>query len=87
MTGLLTVPNITLGSNGKIISCDDYHCIQRSQPTDTLTIQEFGKIVFSISSSKTEKARINSSGLEIFYKTNGIANGVSVYSCFLFFKT
>ncbi len=39
MSGLLTVPNITLGSNGKINSYDDYHYIQISQPTDTLTIQ------------------------------------------------
>jgi hypothetical protein len=46
LTGALTVPNITLGSGGKINSYDDYHYIQISQPTDTLTIQEYGKIVF-----------------------------------------
>ena len=65
MSGLLTVPNITLGSNGKINSYDDYHYIQISQPTDTLTIQEFGKIIFSIGQTKTEIGRINSSGMTI----------------------
>jgi hypothetical protein len=66
MTGALTVPNITLGSGGKINSYDDYHYIQISQPTDTLTIQEFGKIVFSIGQTKTEVARINSTGLTVY---------------------
>ena len=45
--------NITLGSNGKINSSDDYHYIQISQPTDTLTIQEYGTISFNIGPTKT----------------------------------
>jgi len=65
LTGALTVPNITLGSGGKINSYDDYHFIQISQPTDTLTIQEYGKIIFSIGITKTEVARINSTGLTV----------------------
>jgi len=65
ITGALTVPNITLGSGGKINSYDDYHFIQISQPTDTLTIQEYGKIIFSIGITKTEVARINSTGLTV----------------------
>jgi hypothetical protein len=63
ITGLLIIPNITLGSNGKINGYDDYHYIQISQPTDTLTIQAFGKIIFSVGQTKTEIGRINSSGL------------------------
>jgi len=65
MTGALTVPNITLGSNGKINSYDDYHYIEISQPTDTLTIQEFGTISFNIGQTKTQKAFINSTGLTV----------------------
>ena len=65
LTGNLTTTNITLGSNGKINSYDDYHYIQISQPTDTLTIQEYGKIIFSIGITKAEIGRINSSGLTI----------------------
>ncbi len=61
----MIVPNITLDSNGKKNSYDDFHYIQISQPTDTLTIQEFGKIIFSIGQTKTEIGRINSSGLTI----------------------
>ena len=63
MSGNLTVNNITLASNGKINSSDDYHYIQISQPTDTLTIQEYGTISFNIGPTKTQKAYINSSGL------------------------
>ena len=37
INGTVTCPNITLGSNGKINSSDDYHYIQISQPTDTQT--------------------------------------------------
>jgi hypothetical protein len=65
MTGALTVPNITLGSGGKINSADDYHYIQISQPTDTLTIQEYGTISFNIGPTKTQKAYINSTGLTV----------------------
>jgi hypothetical protein len=65
MTGALTVPNITLGSGGKINSADDYHYIQISQPTDTLTIQEYGTISFNIGETKTQKAYINSTGLTV----------------------
>ena len=63
--GLLSCPNITLGSNGKINSSDDYHYIQISQPTDTLTLQEYGTITFNIGPTKTQRAFINSSGLNI----------------------
>jgi hypothetical protein len=66
MTGTLNVPNITLGSGGKINSYDDYHYIQISQPTDTLTIQEYGTISFNIGISKTQVAKINSTGLTIY---------------------
>ena len=31
----------------KINSSDDYHYIQISQPTDTLTLQEYGTITFN----------------------------------------
>jgi hypothetical protein len=65
MTGALTVPNITLGSNGKINSYDDYHYIQISQPTNTLTIQEYGTISFNIGTTKSQKAYINSTGLTV----------------------
>ena len=54
--GLLSCPNITLGSNGKINSSDDYHYIQISQPTDTLTLQEYGTITFNIGPTKTQRA-------------------------------
>ena len=70
LNGILSVPNITLGSNGKINSYDDYHYIQISQPTDTLTIQEYGKIIFSIGITKAEIGRINSSGLTITGSVN-----------------
>ncbi len=63
-------PNITLGSNGKINSYDDYHYIQISQPTDTLTIQELGTISFNIGSTKTQKALINSAGLNVLVQDN-----------------
>ncbi len=66
MTGAWTVPNITLGSGGKINSYDDYHYIQISQPTDTLTIQEFGTISFNIGITKTQVAKINSTGLTVY---------------------
>ena len=65
MTGTLTVPNITLGVGGKINSVDDYHYIHINQPTDTLTIQEYGTISFNIGPTKTQKAYINSSGLTV----------------------
>jgi hypothetical protein len=55
MSGNLTVNNITLASKGKINSYDDYHYIQLSQPTDTLTIQEFGTISFNIGITKTQR--------------------------------
>jgi hypothetical protein len=41
--GKLTVNHITLGSNGKINSADDYHYIQISQPTDTLIFKNMGQ--------------------------------------------
>jgi hypothetical protein len=65
LSGALTVPNNTLGSGGKINSYDDYHYIQINQPTDTLTIQEYGTISFNIGQTKTQKAYINSSGLTV----------------------
>ena len=67
-------PNITLGSGGRINSYDDYHYIQISQPTDTLTIQEYGKIIFSIGTTKTEIGRINSTGLLITGLINTTTN-------------
>ena len=60
ISGILTVSNITLESNGKINSSDDYHYIQISQPTDTLTLQEYGTITFNIGPTKTQRAFINS---------------------------
>ena len=63
--GRITGNNITLGSGGKINSYDDYHYIQIDQPTDTLTIQEYGKIVFQTGVSKEERMRINNNGVEI----------------------
>ena len=65
INGTLNVNNITLGSNGEINSSDDYHYIQISQPTDTLTIQEYGTISFNIGPKKTQRAYINSSGLKL----------------------
>ena len=75
MTGTLTVPNITLGQYGKIICLDDYHYIQfGSYPTDTLTLQEYGKIVFQIGQAKSEIGRINSTGLLITGLINASTN-------------
>ena len=54
-----------MGINGKINSSDDYHYIQISQPTDTLTLQEYGTITFNIGPTKTQRAFINSSGLNV----------------------
>ena len=65
ISGVLTVPNITLGNGGKINTVDDYHYIQISQSTDTLTIQEYGTISFNIGLSKAQKAYINSGGLGV----------------------
>jgi hypothetical protein len=56
INGTLKVPNITLGSSGKINSYDDYHYIQISQPTDTITIQEWGTISFNIGQTKAQKS-------------------------------
>ncbi len=57
-SGNLTVNNITLSSKGKINCVDDYHYIQLDQTTDTLTLQEYGKISFNIGITKTQKALI-----------------------------
>jgi hypothetical protein len=70
INGSLSVSNITLRSNGKINSYDDYHYIQLSQPTDTLTIQEYGTISFNIGQTKTQKSFINSNGLTVSDKLN-----------------
>jgi hypothetical protein len=66
--GLLTLPNIILGSNGKIDGADDYHDIQISQPTDTLTIQEYGTISLNYGPTKTQRAFINPTGLTVANK-------------------
>ena len=65
INGSLSVPNITLGSGGKINSYDDYHYIQINQPTNTLTIQEYGTISFNIGITKTQMALINGSGMTV----------------------
>ena len=65
ISGVLTVPNITIGNGGKINTVDDYHYIQISQSTDTLTIQEYGTISFNIGQTKTQRAYINSGGLGV----------------------
>jgi hypothetical protein len=59
----VVVPNITLGTAGKINSVDDYHYIQIDQSTDTLTIQEYGTISFNIGPSKTQRAYVSSVGM------------------------
>jgi len=69
ISGNLTVNNITLASNGKINCVDDYHYIQLDQTTDTLTLQEYGKISFNIGITKTQKALINFTTFSIFNNT------------------
>jgi len=84
ISGNITVNNITLASAGKINSYDDFHYIQIDQPTDTLTIQEFGKIVFSTGINKTERVRINSSGISINNGDNSYARfGANSFGYFL----
>jgi len=81
LSGSLTVPNITLGVGGKINSVDDYHYIHINQPTDTLTIQEYGTISFNIGPTKTQKAYINSTGLTVSgtcSATNFSGNGANL---------
>ena len=68
-SGNLTVSNITLSSNGKINCVDDYHYIQLDQTTDTLTLQEYGKISFNIGVTKTQKALMNFTTFSIFNNT------------------
>ncbi len=81
---LFNVNNITLASNGKMNSSDDYHCIQISQPTDTLTIQEYRTISFNIGSTKTQKAFINSSGLSVLWTFNLLgASGNTNTVCYI----
>ena len=65
ISGVLTVPNITIGNGGKINTVDDYHYIQISQSTDTLTIQEYGTISFNTGQTKTQRAYINNNGLGV----------------------
>ena len=64
-SGNLSVPNITLGSAGKINSYDDNHYIQIDQPNNTLTLQEYGTISLNIGPSKTQRAIISSIGMRI----------------------
>ena len=87
INGNLNVPNITLGSGGKINSYDDYHYIHINQPTDTLTIQEYGTISFNIGPSKSQIARINSSGLTITSGSLGGGTNVSKRNLFTFTPT
>jgi len=79
ISGNLTVNNITLASNGKINCVDDYHYIQLDQTTDTLTLQEYGKISFNIGVTKTQKALINFTTFSIFNNTI-ISNNTTLLS-------
>ena len=66
ISGVLTVPNITLGgTSGKINVVDDYHYIQFNQSTDTTTIQEYGTISFNIGAAKAQMAYINLGGMGV----------------------
>ncbi len=55
MTGALNVPSITLESNVKSNSSDDYHYIQISQPKDTATFQSHGTMSFNIGPTNSRK--------------------------------
>ena len=44
---------------------DDYHYVQLDQTTDTLTLQEYGKIAFNIGPTKTQKMLVNSTTCSI----------------------
>ncbi len=55
MTGALNVPSITLESNVKSNSSDDYHYIQISQPKDTATFQCHGTMSFNIGPTNIRK--------------------------------
>jgi hypothetical protein len=65
-TGNLSCKYITLGSNGKINSYDDYHYIQISQPTNTLAIQDYGTILFNLGTTKTQKSYISIHQVKLF---------------------